>query len=172
MYSGHCGKACSKLSLTFEDIIDNIPRARAVKMTTRRVKNISRKGLKNAPPSEPAEVQRTTEDAEVQQSDISVPMPEPKCSAEASEEFDEIVAGDVKNSPAMAQGSSSVEPLAEELVGAPADVEAVTAPQFGPKRTREAGMSFPKLLYGCVGNAPRREKAPAIAFSHYHLTIV
>ncbi len=68
-------------------------------------------------------MQRPVEDAEVHQSDISALMPEPKCSAEASEESDEMVAViDANNSPAIAQGSSSVEPITGELVGDPADV--------------------------------------------------
>ncbi len=90
------------------------------------------------------------------QSDISAPMPEPKCSAEASEESDEIVADDANNSPAIAQGSSSVEPLAGELVGDPADVVAVTAPQFGPKRMREAGMSPEAVMRVCSERAKKR----------------
>jgi hypothetical protein len=101
-------------------------------------------------------VRRPVEDAEVHQPDISAPMPEPKCSAEASEESDEVVADDAKTSPAVAQGSSSVDPLAGELVGDPADVVAITAPQFGPKRMREAGMSPEAIIRVCSERAKKR----------------
>ncbi len=46
MHSDHCGKACSKFSLTFKVIFDSIPRDRAVRMTARGVKNISKKRRK------------------------------------------------------------------------------------------------------------------------------
>jgi hypothetical protein len=49
-------------------------------------------------------VQRAVDDAEVHPLDISAPMLEPKCPAEASEESDEIVADDANNSPAIARG--------------------------------------------------------------------
>jgi hypothetical protein len=74
-------------------------------MTSRRVKNNSKKGAENAPNSDLAEVQRPVEHAEMHESDISAPMPEPKCSAEASEESGEIVADNANDSPAIAQGS-------------------------------------------------------------------
>jgi hypothetical protein len=68
-----------------------------------------------------------------------------------------MVAVDANNSPAIAQGSSSVEPIiAGELVGDPADVVAVTAPQFGPKRMREAGMSTEAVMRVCSERAKER----------------
>ncbi len=50
------------------------------------------------------------------ESDISALMPEPQGSAEASEESGEIIE-DPDNSPAIAQGSTSLEPLAGESFG-------------------------------------------------------
>ncbi len=76
--------------------------------------------------------------------------------AEASEESGEFVADDANDSPANAQGFRSVEPPAGESVGNPADVVAVTAPQFGPKRMREAGMSPEAVMRVCSERAKKR----------------
>jgi hypothetical protein len=72
--------------------------------------------------------------------DISVRMPEPQGLGEASEESGVNIKNS-ENSPAIAQGSTSLEPLAGELLGDAPGAEDEVPQQFGPKRLREAGMS-------------------------------
>jgi hypothetical protein len=73
------------------------------------------------------------------ESDISELVPEPQGSGEASEESGEIIK-DTDNSPAIAQGSTSLESLAGELLGDAPGAEDEAPQQFGPERLREAGM--------------------------------
>ncbi len=80
------------------------------------------------------------EHAITHKSDISALMPEPQSSAETSEES----GGNIKdpgNSPAIAQGSRSLEPLAGESFCDFPGVEAVTSLLNGSNRMRGAGIS-------------------------------
>ncbi len=73
--------------------------------------------------------------------DITAPMPEPhQGSAEASEESGHIFE-QPKSSPAIAQSSTSLEPLAGKSFGNAPGAAEITSRPFGPKRMREAGVS-------------------------------
>jgi hypothetical protein len=105
------------------------------------------------------------------ESDISELVPEPQGSGEASEESGEIIK-DPDNSPAIAQGSTSLEPLVGELLGDAPGAEDEAPQQFGPKRMREAEMSFEAAMRVCSERAkeragPRHTILPLP--SHYHV---
>jgi hypothetical protein len=87
--------------------------------------------------------------------DIPTPMSVPQGSAEESEESNEIVE-DPDNSPAIAQGSTSLKPLAGELIGDTSGAAAITSLPIGPKRMRETGMSSEAVMQACSERAKRR----------------
>jgi hypothetical protein len=87
--------------------------------------------------------------------DISELVPEPQGSGEASEESGEIIKNP-DNSPAIAQGSTSLEPLAGELLGDAAGTEDEVSQQFGPKRMRESGMSSEAVMRVCIERCKER----------------
>ncbi len=70
--------------------------------------------------------------------DISALMPEPQGSEEASEESGVNIKNS-ENSPAIAQGSTSLEPLAGELLGDAPGAEDEAPQQFGPCALTPAG---------------------------------
>jgi hypothetical protein len=98
-------------------------------------------------------------------------MPEPQGSAEASKES----GGNIKDpgsSPAIAQGSTSLEPLAGKLLGDAPGAEEEAPRQFGPKRMREAGISSEAVMRVCIERCkeqadPRHTILPLPP--HYHV---
>jgi hypothetical protein len=83
------------------------------------------------------------------ESDISELEPEPQGSGEALEESGEVIK-DPDNSPAIAQDSTSLEPLAGELLGDAPGAEDEAPQQYGPKRMRESGMSSEAVMRVCI----------------------
>jgi hypothetical protein len=61
-----------------------------------------------------------------------------------------------ENSSAIAQGSTSLEPLAGELFGNTSGAAEVTSRPFWPKRMREAGMSSEAVMQVCSERAKKR----------------
>ncbi len=87
--------------------------------------------------------------------DISALMPETQGSGEASEESGVNIKNSEK-SPAIAQGSTSLELLAGELLGDAPGAEDEAPQQFGPKRLREVGMSSEAVTRVCIGRCKER----------------
>ncbi len=105
-------------------------------------------------------------------SDISELVPEPQGSGEASEESGEIIIKDPDNSPAIAQGSTSLEPLAGELLGDAPGAEDDASQQFGPKRMRESGMTSEAVMRVCIERCKERAGPRHTILFHCHLTIM
>jgi hypothetical protein len=81
--------------------------------------------------------------------DISELVSEPQGSEAASEESDKNIK-DPGDSPAIAQGSTSLEPLAGEILGNAPGTEDEVPQQFGPKRMRELGMTSEAVMRVCI----------------------
>ncbi len=80
---------------------------------------------------------------------ISEFVPGPQGSGEASEESGEII-NDPGDSPAIAQDSTSLEPLDEELFRNAPGTENKVLQQYGPKRMRESGMTSEAVMRVCI----------------------
>ncbi len=102
--------------------------------------------------------------------DISALMPEPQGSGEASEESGVNIKNS-ENSPAIAPGSTSLKPLAGELLGDAPGAEDEAPQQFGPKRLREAGISSEAVMRVCIERCKERAGPRHTSF-HCHLTIM
>jgi hypothetical protein len=140
-------------------------------MSLSRKINKSKRGLRKAPKSDLGEDLNTDERAIMHELDISALMPEPQGSGEASEESGVNIKNS-ENSPAIAQGSTSLEPLAGELLGDAPGAEDEAPQQFGPKRLREAEMTSEAVICGYVSSAARSGLAHATPSFHCHLTIM
>ncbi len=138
-------------------------------MTASRKLNKTKRGLRKAPISDLGGG-KTNEHATMHESDISELVPEPQGSGEASEESDKNIK-DSGDSPAIAQGSTSLEPLAGELLGNAPGTENEVPQQFGPKRTRESGMTSEAVMRVCIERC-KEQAGPATPFFHCHLTIM
>ncbi len=114
-----------------------------------------KRGLRKAPKSDLGEDPNTDERAIMHELDISALMPEPQGLGEASEESGVSIKNS-ENSPAIAQGSTSLESLAEELLGDAPGAENEASQQFGPKRLREAEMSSEAVMRVCIERCKER----------------
>ncbi len=139
-------------------------------MSLSRKINKSKRGLRKAPKSDLGEDPNTDERAIMHELDISALMPQPQGSGEASEESGVNIKNS-ENSPAIAQGSTSLEPLAGELLGDAPSAEDESPQQFGPKRMRESGMTSEAVMRVCIERC-KEQAGPATPSFHCHLTIM
>jgi hypothetical protein len=91
--------------------------------------------------------------------DSSELVSEPQGSEAASDESDKKIK-DPGDSPAIAQGSTSLEPLEGELLGDAPGTEDEVPQQFGSKRMREAGMTSEAVMRVCIERAKEQAGPP------------
>ncbi len=96
-------------------------------------------------------------------------VPEPQGSEAASDESDKIIKGP-GDSPAIAQDSTSLEPLAGELLGDAPGTEDEVPQQYGPKRMRESGMTSEAVMRVSIERC-KEQAGPATPSFHCHLTM-
>ncbi len=82
--------------------------------------------------------------------DSSELVPEPQGSEAASDDDSDKVIKDPGDSPAIAQDSTSLEPLAGELLEDAPGTEDEVPQQYGPKRMRESGMTSEAVMRVCI----------------------
>ncbi len=99
--------------------------------------------------------------------DISELVPEPQGSEAASDEADKIIK-DPGYSPAIAQDSTSLEPLEGELLGNAPGTEDEVPRQYGPKRMRESGMTYEAVMRVCIERCKEQAGSATPCF-HCHL---
>jgi hypothetical protein len=99
--------------------------------------------------------------------DSSELVPEPQGSEAASDESDKIIK-DPGDSPAIAQDSTSLKPLEEELLGDAPDTEDEVPRQYGPKRMRESEMTSEAVMRVCIGRCKEHAGSATPSF-HCHL---
>jgi hypothetical protein len=110
---------------------------------------------------------KKNEHATMHELDISELVPESQGSEAASEESDKNIK-DPGDSPAIALCSTSLKPLAGELLGDAPGTEDEVLQQL-PKRMRESGMTPEAVMRVCTA---RSRLAPATPSFHCHLTIM